>query len=118
MAATNPQVPSAVATSTGGRKATAAVPLVTAPRGPEGVAYRKRRAGVEARQRTKARAEGDGYRLSQRCRRKIEEAFGRLKGVAGLDRSRTVGRWKLQQALEPAAAACNLVRLRKLAPAG
>lgn len=94
------------------------VPLVKAPRDPEGVAYRKQRAGVEARQRMKARAGGDGYRLSQKCRRKIEEVFGWLKGVAGLDRSRLVGRWKLQQALELGAAAYNLVRLRKLAPAG
>jgi len=93
------------------------VPLVKAPRDPEGVAYRKQRAGVEARQRMKARAGGEGYRLSQKCRRKIEEVFGWLKGVAGLDRSRLVGRWKLQQALELAAAAYNLVRLRKLAPA-
>ena len=78
---------------------------------------RRRWAAVEARQRMKARAEGDGYRWSQRSRKKIEEVFGWLKGVAGLDRSRTVGRWKLQQALELGAAAYNLVRLRKLAPA-
>ena len=93
------------------------VPLVKAPRDPEDVAYRKQRAGVEARQRMKARAGGDGYRLSQKCRRKIEEVFGWLKGVAGMGRSRLVGRWKLQQTLELAAAAYNLVRLRKLAPA-
>ena len=94
------------------------VPLVKAPRDPEGVAYRKQKAGVEARQRMKARAGGDGYRLSQKCRKKIEEVFGWLKGVAGMGRSRLVGRWKLQQTLELAAAAYNLVRLRKLAPAG
>ena len=93
------------------------VPLVKAPRDPEGVAYRKQRAGVEARQRMKARAGGDGYRLSQKCRKKIEEVFGWLKGIAGAGRSRLVGRWKLQQTLELAAAAYNLVRLRKLAPA-
>ena len=40
-----------------------------------------------------------------------------MKGIAGAGRSRTVGRWKLQQALELGAAAYNLVRLRKLAPA-
>jgi len=93
------------------------VPLVKAPRDPEGVACRKPKAGVEARQRMKARAGGDGYRLSQKCRKKIEEVFGWLKGVAGAGRSRLVGRWKLQQTLELAAAAYNLVRLRKLAPA-
>lgn len=94
------------------------VPPVKAPRDPEGVAYRKQRAGVEARQRMKARAGGDGYRLSQKCRKKIEEVFGWLKGVAGAGRGRPVGRWKLQQTLELGAAAYNPVRLRKLAPAG
>lgn len=75
------------------------------------------RAKVEARQRMKARQETAGYRLSQRCRKKLEEAFGWLKSVAGLGRSRVVGRWKLQQLLEVGAAAYNLVRLRRLAPA-
>ena len=41
-----------------------------------------------------------------------------MKGIAGAGRSRMVGRWKLKQALELAAVAYNLVRLRKLAPAG
>ena len=36
------------------------VPLVKEPRDPEGVAYRKQRAGVEARQRMKARAGATG----------------------------------------------------------
>ena len=94
------------------------VPLVKAPRDPAGVADRVQKAGVEARQRMTVRAGGDGYRLSQKCRKKIEEVFGWLKGVAGAGRSRLVGRWKLQQTLELAAAAYNLVRLRKLAPAG
>ena len=94
------------------------VPLVKAPRDPKGIKDPKEKAGVEARQRMKERAGGEGYRLSQKCRKKIEEVFGWLKGVAGLDRSRTVGRWKLQQALELGAAAYNLVRLRKLAPVG
>ncbi len=94
------------------------VPLVKEPRDPADVACKKRRAGVEARRRMKERQGGDGYRLSQKCREKIEEVFGWLKGGAGAGRSRLVGRWKLQQTLEPAAAAYNLVRLRKLAPAG
>jgi transposase len=75
------------------------------------------RAKVEARHRMKARQSTVGYRLSQRCRKKLEEAFGWLKSVAGLGRSRVVGRWKLRQLLEIGAAAYNLVRLRKLAPA-
>jgi len=93
------------------------VPLVKAPRDPA-VAYPKQKAGIEARQRMQSRMESEAYRLSQKFRKKIEEVFGWLKGVAGAGRSRLVGRWKLQQTLELAAAAYNLVRLRKLAPAG
>ena len=75
------------------------------------------RANCEARHRMKARQTTEGYRLSQRCRKKLEEGFGWLKSIAGLGRSRVVGRWKLQQLWEVGAAAYNLVRLRKLAPA-
>ena len=81
------------------------------------MACKTQKAGVEARQRMKARAGSEGYRLSQKCRKKVEEVFGWVKGVAGAGRSRLVGRWKLQQTLELAAAAYNLVRLRRLAPA-
>ena len=88
-----------------------------APRDPATVRNAEERLGVEARQRMKARQSGEGYRLSQKCRKKVEECFGWLKSIAGLARSRTVGRWKLQQMLEIGAAAFNLVRLRKLKPA-
>ena len=101
-----------------GRSIEPHIPLVKEPRDPEGVASKKDRPGVEARQRMKARMASEGYRLSQKCRKKIEEVFGWLKGVAGLGRSRLVGRWKLDQLLEIGAAAYNLIRLRKLAPAG
>ena len=37
--------------------------------------------------------------------------------IGGLARSRVVGRWKLRQLMEIAAAAYNLVRLRNLKPA-
>lgn len=77
----------------------------------------KERADAEARHRMRARQSTEGYRLSQRCRKKVEEAFGWLKTVAGLGRSRVVGRWKLKQLLEVGAAAFNLVRLRSLKPA-
>jgi transposase len=93
------------------------VPLVKEPRDPADVPYHKQRPGVEARQRMKARMATDGYRLSQRCRTKIEEGYGWLKAIGGLARSRVVGRWKLRQVMEVAAAAYNLVRLRKLKPA-
>lgn len=55
------------------------------------------------------------YRLSQRRRKKIEEAFGWINTVAGMCRTRLVGRWKINQQLQLAAAAYNLVRKRKLA---
>jgi transposase len=93
------------------------VPLVKEPRKPAEVPYHKQRPGVEARQRMKARMATEGYRLSQKCRKKIEEGYGWLKEIAGLGRSRVVGRWKLKQLFEIGAAAYNLVRLRKLKPA-
>jgi transposase len=92
-------------------------PLVKDPRDPTTVRNAEERLGVEARQRMKMRQAGEGYRLSQKCRKKVEECFGWLKTIAGLARSRTVGRWKLQQMLEIGAAAFNLVRLRNLKPA-
>jgi transposase len=92
------------------------VPLVKEPRDPRTVAYKRQVPGVRARRRMKRRMRTAGYRLSQRCRKKLEEGFGWLKTVAGLDRCRTVGRWKLRQLLEVGAAAYNLVRLRTLAP--
>jgi len=76
------------------------------------------RADAEARHRMKARQSTEGYRLSQRCRKKLEEGFGWLKSIAGLGRSRVVGRWKLQQLWEVGAAAYNIVRMRRLAPVG
>lgn len=74
------------------------------------------RARVEARLRMRERLLTDAYRLSQRCRKKVEECFGWMKTVAGLARSRHVGRWKIRQQMELAAAAYNLVRMRKLLP--
>jgi transposase len=100
-----------------GRRIVPHVPLVKEPCDPETVVHEKRKPGVAARHRMKERMTSEGYRLSQKCRKKIEEGFGWLKGVAGLGRSRVVGRWKLKQLLEIGAAAYNLVRLRKLAPA-
>jgi transposase len=76
------------------------------------------RPNVEARHRMRARLTSVGYQLSQKCRKKLEECFGWLKEIAGLGRSRVVGRWKVRQLLEVGAAAYNLVRLRKLLPVG
>ena len=69
---------------------------------------------VAARHRALGRQPGEGYRLSQKCRKKLEEGFGWLKGVAGLARNRVVGRWKIRQLWEVGAAAYNLVRMRAI----
>jgi len=69
---------------------------------------------VRARQRMADRMSDTGYTISQRCRKKIEEGFGWIKTVAGLTRTRLVGRWKLQQQLDISTAAYNLVRMRNL----
>lgn len=55
-----------------------------------------------------------GFRTSQRRRKLIEEFFGWVKTVAGLRRARHVGREKVRQCFELAAAAYNLVRMRTL----
>jgi transposase len=93
------------------------VPLIKPPQDPAGERHLDRRRAAEARRRMQARGQTEGFRLSQKCRKKVEEVFGWLKGIAGLGRSRVVGRWKLRQLLEIGAAAFNLVRLRKLKPA-
>ena len=94
------------------------VPLVKPPRDPKEVADKTQVPDIRARRRMQARLGTEGYTLSQRCRKKIEEGIGWIKTVAGLARSRWVGRWKLRQMAELAAAAYNLVRMRKLVPAG
>ncbi len=99
-----------------GRKIEPHIPLVKEPRKLKDVRSKKQIPGVKARRRMKRRMRSEAYRLSQKCRKKIEECFGWLKTIAGLGRCRTVGRWKLQQMLEIGAAAYNLVRLRRLAP--
>jgi transposase len=87
--------------------------LINPPK-PEAQAKDAEREKVAARHRMAARTTGDGYRLSQKCRKKLEEGFGWLKQIAGLARSRVVGRWKIQQLWEVGAAAYNLVRMRRL----
>ncbi len=95
------------------------VPLVKDPVDPRSVPSNqsKRIPGIRARRRMRRRMRGRAYKLSQRCRKKVEEGFGWLKTVAGLGRSRWRGRWKLGQMLQIGAAAYNLVRLRSLKPA-
>jgi transposase len=56
----------------------------------------------------------DGYAVSQRIRKRIEEAFGWIKTIAGQEKSRFRGRDRVGWAFTFAAAAYNLVRLPKL----
>jgi transposase len=100
------------------RKVTPHVPIVKPPRDPKTVPQKDQIPDIRARRRMQTRMGTDGYALSQRCRKKIEEGIGWIKTVAGLARSRWVGRWKLRQMVELAAAAYNLVRMRTLVPAG
>ena len=55
-----------------------------------------------------------GYAVSQRLRKRIEEAFGWMKTVAGQERTKFRGRERVDWAFTFAAAAYNLARLSKL----
>ena len=55
-----------------------------------------------------------GYAKSQRIRKRIEEAFGWIKTVAGQQKTRFRGRDRVGWAFAFSAAAYNLVRLPKL----
>jgi len=55
-----------------------------------------------------------GYAVSQRIRKRIEEAFGWIKTVAGQERAKFRGRERVGWAFTFAAAASNLARLPKL----
>jgi IS5 family transposase len=55
-----------------------------------------------------------GYAASQRIRKRIEEAFGWMKSVAGLRQTKLRGLAKVDWAFTFAAAAYDLVRLPKL----
>jgi transposase len=69
-----------------------------------------------ARRNARRRRRTAGYEISQRIRKRIEEIIGWCKGVGGLARARFVGRWKIRQQTEIAAAAYNLLRMARLAP--
>jgi len=56
----------------------------------------------------------DGYAVSQRIRKRIEEAFGWIKTVAGQDKTKFRGRDRVGWAFTFAAAAHNLMLLPKL----
>ena len=55
-----------------------------------------------------------GYVVTERLRKRVEEAFGWVKTVAGQDKTRFRGRDRVGWAFTFVAAAYNLVRLPKL----
>jgi hypothetical protein len=55
-----------------------------------------------------------GYTASQRCRKRIEEVFGWIKGSAGLAKVKLRGRARVDAAFTLALTAYNLIRLPKL----
>lgn len=70
--------------------------------------------GTWARWFTRGEQRRAGFKRSQRRRKLVEEFFGWVKTVAGLRRARHVGRQKIRQCFELAAAAYNLVRMKNL----
>ena len=56
----------------------------------------------------------EGYKVSQRFRKRIEECFGWAKTIGGLRKSRFVGQQKLDFQFVLTMAAYNLVRMRNL----
>ena len=55
-----------------------------------------------------------GHAISQRCRKRIKEAFGWIKAQAGMAKVKLRGRPKVEALFTFAAAAYNLIRLLKL----
>jgi len=60
----------------------------------------------------------EGYKVSQRKRKRIEEIFGWLKTVGGMRKTRFIGEARTQIAAYLSAAAYNLLRIAKLQRAG
>ncbi len=58
-----------------------------------------------------------GYTLSQWLRKRVEEAFGWMKTIGGLRKTRYRGRARVQMHAYLVAAAYNLIRIAKLSPA-
>jgi len=83
--------------------------------GTPGTRHRRQNAdGIAARRRMRRRQRTVGYRLSQRCRKKIEEAIGWCKTIGTLARTRLIGHRKVNQQAHLVGAAYNLVRMRSL----
>ena len=68
---------------------------------------------ADERRRMRRRTKTVGYQISQRRRKLIEEAFGWIKTIGGLLRTKWVGRWKLRLQVQISGAAYNLLRMTK-----
>ncbi len=79
------------------------------------VAQNHGRAGGSALDARTARHQG--YAISQRIRKRVEEAFGWMKTIGGLRETRYRGRERVQMHAYLVAAAYNLIRIAHLAPA-
>ena len=82
--------------------------------GGENPERRKDKKEIAARQRMQDRMKTIGYKLSQKTRKKSEEVFGWIKSIAGMARTKLVGRWKILQQFQMGAAAYNIVRMARL----
>ncbi|NML29218.1 IS5 family transposase [Zoogloea dura] len=60
----------------------------------------------------------EGYKISMRKRKRVEEIFGWLKTVGGMRKTRFIGEARTQIAAYLSAAAYNLLRIAKLQSAG
>jgi len=69
-----------------------------------------------ARRRARARQRQRDFQVSQRWRKRLEEAWGWAKTIGGLRRLRHRGQWRVAQCLAVTLAAYNLVRLARLLP--
>jgi IS5 family transposase len=58
-----------------------------------------------------------GYEISQWIRKRVEEAFGWMKTIGGVRRTRYRGCERVQMHAYLVAAAYNLIRIAKLSPA-
>jgi transposase len=78
---------------------------------PHVASHTKRRCAID-RRTTRHR----GYEISQRKRKRIEEAFGWMKTIALMRKVRHRGRRLVEWMFTLAASACNLVRMARLKP--
>ncbi|WP_398314305.1 transposase, partial [Zoogloea sp.] len=60
----------------------------------------------------------EGYKISQRKRKRVEDIFGWLKTVGGMRKTRFIGEARTQLAAYMSAAAYNLRRIAKLQRTG